>query len=111
MRDLFPPPTPEAAITNLLLLTSAQLCLTLHCGLSGSSVPWDFPGKNTGVGSHFLLQGIFPAQGSNPGLLGLLHWQADSLPAAPPGRLICHRAISWLFSDSASGSFLTQHSR
>ena len=31
--------------------------------------PWDFPGKNTGVGCHFLLQGIFPTQGLNPGLL------------------------------------------
>ena len=31
--------------------------------------PWDFPGKNTGVGCHFLLQGIFPTQVSNPGLL------------------------------------------
>ena len=30
--------------------------------------PWNFPGKNTGVGSHFLLQRIFPMQGSNPGL-------------------------------------------
>ena len=30
---------------------------------------WDFPGKDTGVGCHFLLQGIFPTQGSNPGLL------------------------------------------
>ena len=30
--------------------------------------PWDFPGKNTAVGCHFLLQGIFPTQGSNPGL-------------------------------------------
>ena len=29
----------------------------------------NFPGKNTGVGCHFLLQGIFPIQGSNPGLL------------------------------------------
>ena len=38
--------------------------------------PWDFPGKNTGVSCHFLLQGIFPTQGSN---LRLLHWQADSL--------------------------------
>ena len=28
----------------------------------------DSPGKNTGVGCHFLLQGIFPTQGSNPGL-------------------------------------------
>ena len=32
--------------------------------------PWDFPNKNTEVGCHFLLQGIFPTQGSN---LGLLH--------------------------------------
>ena len=31
--------------------------------------PWDFPGKDTEVGCHFLLQGIFPTQGSNPGLL------------------------------------------
>ena len=30
--------------------------------------PWDFPGKNTGVGCHFLLQGLFPTQGLNPGL-------------------------------------------
>ena len=29
---------------------------------------WDFPDKNTGVGCHFLLQGIFSTQGSNPGL-------------------------------------------
>ena len=34
----------------------------LHC-------PWNVPGKNTGVGSHPLLQGIFPTQGLNPGLL------------------------------------------
>ena len=30
--------------------------------------PWDSPGRNTGVGYHFLLQRIFPTQGSNPGL-------------------------------------------
>ena len=30
--------------------------------------PWNSPGQNTGVGSVSLLQGIFPAQGSNPGL-------------------------------------------
>ena len=34
--------------------------------------PWDSPGKNTGVGCHFLLQGIFPTQGLNR---GLLHWR------------------------------------
>ena len=39
--------------------------------------PCDFPGKNSRVGCHFLLQGIFPTQGLNP---CLLHWQADSLP-------------------------------
>ena len=49
-------------------------------------LPWDFPGKNTGEGCHFLLQGIFPTQGSNPHLLCLLHWQAGSLPLAPPGK-------------------------
>ena len=39
--------------------------------------PWDFLGKNTGVGSHFLFQEIFATQGSNP---HLLYWKADSLP-------------------------------
>ena len=41
--------------------------------------PWDSPGKNTGVGCHALLQGIFLTQGSNLCLLCLLHWQAGSL--------------------------------
>ena len=48
--------------------------------------PWDSPGKNTEVGSHSLLQGIFPTQGSNLHLFCLLHWQADSLPPEPPGK-------------------------
>ena len=42
--------------------------------------PWNFPGKNTEMGCHFLLQGIFPTQESNPPLLDLLPWQEDSLP-------------------------------
>ena len=48
--------------------------------------PWNFPGKNTGVGCRFLLQGIFPTQRWNLCLLCLLHWQADSLPLTPPGK-------------------------
>ena len=48
--------------------------------------PGDSPGKNSGVGCHTLLQGIFPTQGSNLHLLCLLHWQARSLPLAPPGK-------------------------
>ena len=43
---------------------------------------WDFPGKNTGVGCHFLLQGIFLTQRLNP---NLLHWQMDSLPLSHLG--------------------------
>ena len=39
---------------------------------------WGFPGKNPGVDSHFLLQRIFPSQGSNSCLFCLLHWQMDS---------------------------------
>ena len=46
----------------------------------------DSPGKNTGVGWHALLQGIFLTQGSNPHLLSLLHWQGGSLPLVPPGK-------------------------
>ena len=46
--------------------------------------PWDSPGKNTGVGCHALLQGIFPTQGWNPPLVCLPHWQAGSLPLVPP---------------------------
>ena len=45
--------------------------------------PWDSLDKNTGVGYHALLQGIFLTWGSNPHLFHLLHWQADSLPLAP----------------------------
>ena len=44
--------------------------------------PWDFLGKNTGVGCHCLFQGIFPVQGLN---LSLLHWQANSLPLSHQG--------------------------
>ena len=41
----------------------------MDCSLPGSTVSGDSPGKNTGVGHHAFLQGIFPTQGSNPGLL------------------------------------------
>ena len=60
-------------------------CDSMDCRPPGSSVHGDCTGKNTGVGCHFLLQGIFPTQGSNLCLLGLLHWQADSLPLSHLG--------------------------
>ena len=62
------------------LCKGAQLCPTLcdpmNCSPSGSSVHGIFPGKNTGVGCHFLLQ----TQGSNLHVVRLLNWQADFLP-------------------------------
>ena len=70
----------------------AQSCLILSipkdCSPPGSSVHGDSPGKNTGVGCHALLQGIFLTQGSNLHLLCLLHWQVGSLLLVPPGKLI-----------------------
>ena len=65
----------------------AQLCATLWPTALRLLCPWDSPGKNTGVGCHFLLQGVFPTQGSNPPLLRLPHWRAGSLPLASPGKL------------------------
>ena len=62
-----------------------HLCLSL-CGSMDLYTPWNSPGQNTGVGSHSLLQEIFPTQGSNSSLLCLLHWQEGSLQAAPPGK-------------------------
>ena len=50
----------------------------------------DFPGKNTAVSYHFLLQGIFLTQGLNPGTVHFRQspaLQADSLQAEPPGKL------------------------
>ena len=70
----------------------AQLCLTLcnpmECGPPGSAVHGDSPGNNTGVGSHSYLQGMFPIQGLNP---GLLHCRQNSLSSEPPGKpdLVC----------------------
>ena len=77
------------SITNYRsVILDAKLCLTLlqpH-GLLPTRLlhPWDFPGKNTRVGYHFLLQGIFPTQGSN---LCLQHWQADFFSLSHQGSL------------------------
>ena len=54
----------------LCLVTQScpTLCNPMDCSPPGSSVHGDSPGKNTRVGCHALLQGIFPTQGLNPGL-------------------------------------------
>ena len=70
-----------------------QLCLTLcnpvDCCLPGFSVRGVFPGKNTGVGCHFLLKGIFLTQGSNA---SLLHCQVDSSPLNHLGSPYIHNS-------------------
>ena len=53
----------------LVTQSCPTLCDPMDCSPPGSSVHGDFPGKSTGVGCHAILQGIFPNQGSNPGLL------------------------------------------
>ena len=64
----------------------AQSCPTLVRPLAGEPArflcPWNSPGRNTGVGRHSFLQGIFPDSGIKPRSPAL---QTDSLPSEPPG--------------------------
>ena len=69
----------SAACLCVCVLSPVWLCDPTDCSQLGSSVHGLLPGKTTRVACHFLLQGIFLTQRSNPGLLCLLHWQADSL--------------------------------
>ena len=64
----------ELKITAYVRAKSLQSCLTLQT--PRLLCPWNSPGKIIEVGCHFLLQGIFLTQGSNP---CLLHWQVYSL--------------------------------
>ena len=77
------------------MLSSAQRCTCVRasvCVFSHGLWPSRLlcsqgsPGRNTGVGSHSLLQESFLTQGSNLSVLHLLCWQVDSLPRVPPGK-------------------------
>ena len=61
------------AVLCIVTQLSPILCDPMDCSLPGSSVHRDSPGQNTEAGCHALLQGIFPTQGMNPGLL-LCRW-------------------------------------
>ena len=78
------PGTLYATVYELSVCSVAQSCPTLWNPMDYSPrrllYPWNFSGKNTGVGCYFLLRGIFKTQESNLSLLHLLHWQAESLP-------------------------------
>ena len=60
-------------VCMLSCFSRVRLLETLWTVASRLLRPWGFSGKDTGVGCHFLLQRIFPIQGSNPHLLCLLH--------------------------------------
>ena len=87
-------------IVAIMFMVHAQLCLTLQFyGLYTARLlcPWDFPGKKTGVGCHFLLQGIFLTQES-PGL------QVDSLLTELRGKQVYNKyieLINYLFMEFA----------
>ena len=66
----------------------------------GLCSPWNSPGQNTGVGSHSLPQGIFPAQGSNP---GLLHWRQILYQLSHQGS---PKILEWVAYPFSSGSSL-----
>ena len=71
-----PPGKPFRYSTHLYLLSCSVMSISVQPHeLQPVRIlcPWDFPGKNTGVGCHFHLQGIFLTQGSNLCLLRLLH--------------------------------------
>ena len=71
-----PPGKPSTYV--VVVLSCIRLCETPWTIASQAPLSLGFSRqKNTGVGCHFLLQGTFPTQGLNP---GLLHWQVDSLP-------------------------------
>ena len=80
---------------TLLGLLNYSACVCVSCLVVSDSLwphglyptkllcPWNSPGKNTGVGCHALLWGIFPTQGSNP---GLLHWRQFFYHVSQQGR-------------------------
>ena len=97
--------------SGTVLLFSCQVVFNCFASLTCKShglqlskllCPWDFPGKNTGVGCPFFLQGIFPTQRSNPSLLHC-RWsptsQADSLLLSHYDSAIKRRKI-WLFAET-----------
>ena len=75
----------------------------MECSPARLFCPWDFPGKNTGVNCHFLLQGILPTQGLDPGMKPISPvLQADSLPLS---HLLV--VIYWLLAHSSTSLYLS----
>ena len=76
---------PQIPVLYIVIQSCPTLWDHIGCSPPGSSVHRDSPGKNTEVGCHPLLQGIFPHPEIEPRSPAL---QADSLPSEPPGKRI-----------------------
>ena len=66
--------------------------------------PWDSPGKDTGVGRHFLLQGIFPTWGLNP---GLPHCRQMLYRLSYQERCHCSLLLTQLPNSAQAGTFVS----
>ena len=70
MQSPLPPPSPQHTLSFskcLVAQSCPTLCEPMDCSLPGSSIPGDSQSKDTEVGCHVLLQGIFSTPGLNPG--------------------------------------------
>ena len=95
-----------------LLCTYAMLCLVIQscwtlwdstdCSPPGSPVHGNSSGKSTGVGCHFLLQGISPTEGSNP---GLPHWRRILYSLIHQGSLTMYQAPARCLTNNFSLNF------
>ena len=68
------------------VLSRVRYFATPHSVVCQAPCPWNFPGKNTEISCHFLLQRLFLTQRSKPCLLHLLPRQTDSSELEPPGK-------------------------
>ena len=87
---------PPWLLDGLVVQSCLTVCDPLDCHRPPTPRllwPWNFPGKNTGMGCHFLLQGIFLTQVSNPHLLWFLPWLGCS-----ESRLLTQLLFSDLYS-------------
>ena len=82
-------------------LSGVRLFATLWTVACQVPLSMDFSGKNTGVGCHFFLQGIFPLQGSNLHFLHLPYCRC-TLVAEPSGKLHMLRENSLFLSGKSS---------
>ena len=92
-----------ACVCAKLLQSCLTLCNPMDCSLPRLLCPWDSPDKNTGVGSHSLLQGIFLTQESD---LGLLHCRQILYCLSPKGSpflFFIHSLISETIKDWKKG--------